>query len=171
MTVRFIRTLAEMRPVLKNPGATGPDPVYTVYNNLDNSWVNKTVLAPGTYDGEFTKTFGHYHADNKDETYRIDSGQGLLLMENETEFLIVSAKAGDKVLIPRTYGHCWVNVGSEPLVSYDDHEKPQDDYEEIKQKHGLSYYIISDNGQPKAVPNPNYSTHPEPKWLTASDFN
>ena len=170
MTLRFTRPLEQMRPVLFDPTATGPDPVYQVFTNLDNSWINLTILQPGTYNGEYSKTFGHYHADGKDEVYRIEEGEGILLMQTENEVLVIKAQTGDKVLIPHQYGHCWINLGKDPLVSYDDHLMPQDDYEDIKKMHGMSYYIINDNGQPKAVENPNYPNHPEPKWLTAKEY-
>jgi oxalate decarboxylase/phosphoglucose isomerase-like protein (cupin superfamily) len=166
MTLRFIRSLEEMRPVLKDQLASGPDPVYTVYENLDNGWANKTIITPGTYNGEFSKTFGHYHADQKDEIYHIESGQGLLLLQSDTEFLLIRTKPGDDVTIPKEYAHCWVNIGPTPLISYDNHFNPQDDYHLMTQNHGLAYYIMSDAGQPLAVLNPNYANHPQLKWKT-----
>lgn len=167
MTVRFIRTLEEMRPVLRDPAAAGPDPVYTVFKDLDNGWINKTELAPGTYNGEFAKTFGHYHADNKDEIYHIESGEGVLILQKPDEVLLIKAKAGDEVKIPKVYGHAWVNIGNTPLISYDDHKDPQDNYKEIADKHGLAYYLVVEAGQIVAIPNPNYQNLPEPKWTDA----
>lgn len=170
MVIRFIRTLEEMRQVLMDKTAIGPDPVYTVYKELDNKWENKTVLSAGTYNTEFAKTFGHYHADNKDEIYHIESGEGLLILQKPNEVIFIRAVAGDEVKIPKEYGHTWINIGSTPLISYDDHKDPQDNYKEVAEKHGLAYYIVDDNSQPKAVPNPAYNNPPEPKWLTAHEF-
>lgn len=170
MDIRFIRTLEEMKAVLMDPEAMGPDPVYTVYQNLDNRWINKTNLSAGTYNGEFAKTFGHYHADSKDEIYHIESGKGLLILQKPENIIFVTVKAGEEIKIPKEYGHAWVNIGPVPLISYDDHKDPQDNYEEIAEKHGLAYYIINDDGKPRAVPNPNYENLPEPKWLTAHEF-
>ncbi len=167
MTLRFSRDLSQMRPVLKDPTASGPDPVYDVYKDLDNGWENKTIIYPGTYNGEFTKTFGHYHADGKSEVYYIESGDGLLIMQKDDEVLFIKTKSGDKVTISPQYAHAWINIGTIPLVSYDDHHDPKDDYKPIEAKHGLAYYIMDDNGQPQAVVNPNYQNPPAPKWLKA----
>lgn len=159
-----------MKPVLMDKNAWGPNPVYTVYQNLDNGWINKTELSAGTYNGEFAKTFGHYHADGKDEIYHIESGEGLLVLQKPDEVLLVRAGAGEEIKIPKEYGHAWVNVSTVPLISYDNHKDPQDSYQEIAEKQGLAYYIINDNGKPQAVPNPNYDNLPAPKWLTANEF-
>jgi oxalate decarboxylase/phosphoglucose isomerase-like protein (cupin superfamily) len=170
MTVRFTRTLEEMRPVLMDPNSYGPDPVYVVHQDLGNQWINMTKLMPGNYSGEYPKTFGHYHADGKDEIYHIESGEGLLFLQSDKEISLVRVKAGQEVKILKEYAHAWINIGPDPLVSYDDHKDPQDNYQPIAEKHGLAYYIVSDNGQPKAVPNPNYPNPPEPKWLTAEEL-
>lgn len=89
-----------MRPVLKDPSASGPDPVYTVYKDLENSWINKTELADGLYGDEFPKTFGHYHADGKDEIYKIESGSGLLLLQSDTNVFLITVKSGERIKIP-----------------------------------------------------------------------
>lgn len=165
MTVREIRPLIELQQVLKDPLATGPNPAYWVFDNLDmERWVNLTILVAGKFGVEYNKTFGHYHADGKDEVYHLISGVGLLLLQSEDEFKIIKATAGDEITIAKKYIHCWVNIGAEPLISYDDHRDPKDNYETVAAKHGLAYYIIEENGQPKAVPNPNYEHVPEPVW-------
>lgn len=169
MDIRFIRTLEEMRAVLMDSEATGTDPVYTVYTNLDNGWINKTELAAGTYNGEFTKTFGHLHTDSKDETYFVESGIGIIVMQTENEVLLKKITAGEKYVIPHQYEHCLVNIGSENFITYDDHDNPQADYKIVEEKHGLAYYVVNDAGVLKIIPNPNYSNPPEPKWINANE--
>jgi len=165
MTLRFTRSLDEMRPVLMDPNASGPDPVYVAYKDLDNGWVNQTEVANGLYGQEYPKTFGHLHLDSKDETYFVNQGTALLVLQNETEVLVIKLLAGQKYTIPHQYAHCLVNIGNEKLITFDDHLDPQSDYEVIKNKHGLAYYIINENGQPKAVANPNYQNPPPVKWI------
>ncbi len=167
MTIRFIRTLEEMRSVLKDPAAAGPDPVYTVFKDLDNGWVNKTELVAGNYGDEYPKTFGHLHTDDKDETYFVESGTGIIVMQSENEFLLKKITAGEKYTIPHQYEHCLINIGTESFVTFDDHDNPQANYEIVSNKHGLAYYIVNDNDQPKTIANPNYSNLPEPKWTNA----
>lgn len=171
MTLKFARTLEEMRPVLKDSFATGPDTVYRVFTGLENNWVNMTRIDPGIFKDEYAKTFGHYHLDGKDETYHVETGEGLAVLQNEKEVLLVKAVAGEEITIPHQYGHAWVNINDSPLVLYDNHDRPQSDYEPVAGKHGLGYYIVQEGGKPKAVANPNYQNLPEPKWLTATEFN
>ncbi len=171
MTLKFARTLQDLRPVLKDSFATGPDIVYQVFTNLDNKWVNMTQIDPGIYQGEFAKTFGHFHLDGKDETYHVDSGKGLAILQKENEVLLIKAGPGDEIIIPHNYGHAWVNIDASPLILYDNHNDPKSDYEQIKNNHGMAYYITDGNGHVNAVPNPNYKNLPEPKWLTAAEFN
>lgn len=164
MTLKFSRSLDEMRAVLLFPESSGIDPVYEVFTDLDNGWINKTIISPGVYGQEFSKTFGHIHLDNKDETYSVESGNGVILMQSPDEILLIKISAGQKYTINHKYAHCLINVGSENLVTFDDHINPQSNYEIIKNKHGLAYYLINDNDQIKTVPNPNYPNLPEPKW-------
>lgn len=148
-----------------DPQASGADPVYTVYTNLDNGWINQTDLSAGTYNGEFPKTFGHLHTDGKDETYFVKSGTGIIVMQTENEFLLKKITAGEKYVIPHQYEHCLVNIGEENFVTFDDHNNPQADYKIVSEKHGLAYYLINDSGVLKIVPNPNYNHRPEAKWI------
>lgn len=173
MTLRFSRSLEEMRPVLMDPAASGPDPVYEVFMDLDSSWINKTVIHPGLFGQEFPKTFGHYHAVSTPETYSVESGSGFLILQSPTEIFLVSAKPSDRITITQEFGHSWVNVGKEDLVLSDDWNNPHSptEYQPVADKHGLGYYLISDNGSPQAVLNPNYPNLPSPKWLTAEEFS
>lgn len=165
MTLRLKRSLDEMRPVLMDAGVSGPDPVYVVYRDLENGWVNQTEITAGRYGIEYPKTFGHIHLDGKDETYFLYQGTGLIVMQNANEFLIARLSAGQKYTIPHSYAHCWINIGNETLITWDDHEQPQSDYELIKNHHGFAYYFVEENGELEIVSNPHYSFHPPVRWL------
>lgn len=160
MTLKFARSLAEMRAVLMDPQARGPDPVYQVFTNLDINWVNKTEIISGLYGREYPKTLGHYHLDNFSETYHVDSGAGMVILQDEKNVFLKKVRAGEEIIIPANFGHCWINIGKVPLVLYDNHQNPQADYEKIKNNHGMAYYLIEENGQPKPVPNPHYQNPP-----------
>ncbi len=193
------RSLEEMRSVFLNPEASGPDPVYQVFDvSKDNSWINQTVIAHGRYGDEYPKTFGHYHGTPVPEIYVEVQGEGILLLqkkhfENDVwvpemvdEVILIKAKHNDKIIITPEYGHSWSNIGNTDLVSYDDWHKGHTpaDYEMIQKLHGMAYYLTSENGEVKPVPNPNYEAllHssfsaladknlPEPKWLTSEEFS
>ncbi len=185
MKLSSTRDLAGLKPVLKDSNSTGPDPVYWVFSDAtDSKWANVTMIASGSFNGEFPKTFGHYHGVDVPEIYHLIEGQGILLlqkkhMEGETwipekvsEVLLIQAKPGDEILITPEWGHSWSNVGTGPLISFDDWRSGHTpgDYEKIEQLQGLAYYLISENGQVKPVPNPHYVDLPEPKFITAAEF-
>lgn len=176
-----------MAPVLKNPESGGLDPVYWVFNGVsDKTWANMTVWNYGEYGQEYPKTFGHYHPDDApDETYLVVEGEGILLLQKKyqengiwftgrvEEVLFIKAKMGDKIVINKDYGHSWSNIGGGPLITFDDWRIPHtpSDYREIEKHQGMAYYLIKENGQPKAIPNPKYSNLPEPKWVSAEEFS
>lgn len=164
------RTFDDLKPVLQDPSSAGPDTVYEVHTDLnDPQWVNKTTIQPGKQGSEYTKTFGHYHTTNSEtELYRVESGEGILVLQKKHEVLLVRAKTGDQILINPEYGHSWSNIGSEPLVLLDNWSfgHSDEDYAFIAKHHGMAYYIVEENGQPKAVANTNYVESPKPTWAT-----
>lgn len=187
MELTLSRSLEDLRPVLLDPSAEGPDPVYWVFGEIDQSqkWSNMTVVAPGKLGREFTKTFGHYHSARVDESYAEVWGEGILLLQKKiiregkfipnevSEVLLVKINHGEKVIIPPEYGHSWSNTGSIPLITFDNwvsgHQEK--DYLYIKQLRGLAYYLVSEDGQVKPVPNHNYQNLPQPLFLSASEYH
>jgi len=172
------RTLKDLAPVLQNPEAVGPSPVYEVFIEPENNeWVNRTVIQPGYLGEEYTKTFGHYHTHPVAELYKVESGEGVLLLQKGTpdiveEVLLVRAKAGDKILINPEYGHSWSNTGNEELVLLDnwkDGHTPSD-YQPIESHAGMSYYIVDQSSKPIPIPNPIYKNLPPPHWINAVEL-
>ena len=64
------RTHAKMKEVLMKPKASGPIIHYYMIRGGKNK-KNITVWETGTVDGEYIKTYGHYHVGKLDETYWI----------------------------------------------------------------------------------------------------
>lgn len=193
MKLASSRSLEELRPVLKDPNSSGPDPVYWVFSEVDaaNKWLNMTVISTGRLGNEFPKTFGHYHGDPIPEIYQRVGGQGILVLQKKhfehgiwvpekvEEVLLVKTLEGDEITVTAEYGHSWSNSGDVPLIFFDNWKSRHSpsEYEMIKELAGLAYYLVDDNGpaspagrQPKAVPNPNYVGLPEPIWLTAEQY-
>lgn len=176
MVLSFSRTLAEMKEVLKDPEATGPDPVYEVFTDLgDHFWINKTVIAAGRYGKEYPKTFGHYHNQNVDEVYFVADGQGVLELQNRdsSEVFLVRAKTGDQLIIHPEYGHSWSNIGTKPLVLFDNWATAHSptDYANIEKLAGMAYYLVEKDGQVDVVADKNYPKMPPALWLTAKEFD
>lgn len=186
MLINSTRTLNGLREVLKNPQAKGPETAYWVFSEMGHKkWENMTITNPGNYDGEFPKTYGHYHASSDEiEVYKLISGQGIFLLQKkhvengkliqdvvESVFL-VGAEPGDEIAIPPMFGHSWSNVGNTPLITFDNWRYghvPQD-YEPIKNQQGMAYYLMSSNKGIDLEVNPKYRDVPKPKWLTAKEF-
>lgn len=185
MKLSFEQKLDDLKPVLLDPKATGPDPVYQVFTELeDERWVNKTVISAGKIGKEYPKTFGHYHVRFIDEIYHRSEGEGVLLLQRKhfelgewaaetvDEVLLIKVNIGDELIIKPDFGHAWVNVGKGPLVLFDNWgiKHVPEDYDMVKKLAGMAYYIVEEDGKMKAVPNSNYKNLPVPIWLTAKEF-
>jgi hypothetical protein len=178
MILKLARPILEIREVLLDPAASGPNPAYWVFTELGPNcpWVNLTLIPAGFYGREYPKSFGHFHGDGLPERFCIVSGQGLLILQKEIEpvgeVLIVKAGAGETIAVSGEYGHAWVNTGHEPLIIYDDRKAPhpESDYEPLAKHHGLACYLLAGTAGPEAVPNSHYQNPPVPVWLTAEEY-
>jgi oxalate decarboxylase/phosphoglucose isomerase-like protein (cupin superfamily) len=174
-----------MNPVMYDKNITGDDPYYWVFSEISSDkWVNMTVIVPGK-DGELPKTFGHYHTTPVKETYKLIHGEGVLLLQKKSEkdgkwdknrveeVYWVLFKPGDELIITPEWGHSWSNLGNTPLVTFDDwdHGHSPDDYKPIEELEGMCFYLVRNGEDIKSIPNKNYIDLPEPKWITAKEFN
>lgn len=160
--------------------------MYWVFSEITQAgkWDNLTIIAPGRIGGEYPKTFGHYHGRAVPEIYHRTAGSGVLILQKKhiengrwmpekvDEVLLVIFEDGDELSIKPEYGHSWSNTGSGPLLLYDNwHEgHTPADYAMIQSLGGLAYFLIEENGKPKAIPNPKYRNLPEPMWLTTKEY-
>ncbi len=185
MKLNTQKTLAELKPVLKDPQSIGPDPVYFVFKDVSpGKWENITIIQNGKVGEEYPKTYGHYHSNSTPEIYHLLEGEGVLQLarkymdgnkwvpERVDKVYLVKAKPGDEIIITEEYGHSWSNIGAMPIISYDNwrYGHQPSDYEDIEKLQGLPYYLVEENGKPKAIPNPHYQNLPEPIWITAEEF-
>lgn len=171
----------KMKDVLMNPEAPGPTIHYYMIRGGSKKR-NVTIWETGTVDGEYIKTYGHYHVGDLDETYWILQGEGIALLQKRVgeeadrieEFKAIPVKAGDSVYMPPGHGHLVVNTGSQWLVTADNSpvEGAEDsasmpghaDYEPVKQMKGFAYYVVEKDGKPALVPNKLY------KEIQKTDF-
>ncbi len=193
MRLGSVRDLEGNRPVLMNKDASGPDPVYWVFTDItEKTWKNMTIWATGRYgnsaglntNGEYPKTFGHYHGTAVNETYHLVAGEGIFVLQKKflengvwvaekvEEILLITVKPGEDVVVTPEWGHSWSNIGETPLITFDNWSAGHSptDYAMVEKLRGMAYYLIEENGKVKAVPNPNYRDLPEPKWITAEEF-
>lgn len=185
MQLKSTRSLIQLKSVLKDPNSTGPDQVYWVFSDVtSDKWANITITVPGNLNGEYPKTFGHYHGTQINETYHVIEGEAVMILQKKhfdggkwipgmvDDVYLIKAKPGDEIVIAPEYGHSWSNTGNVPFITYDDWTSGHElsDYEPIEKMKGLAYYLIEDNGEVKAIANPNYQNLPEPIWLTVEEF-
>lgn len=147
-----------------------------------------TIVMPGLNGKECKKTSGHYHDYNRSgknthpEVYEVISGTAWYILQKAMNFnqeseklkvediIIAEVKAGQTIIVPPNYGHCSVNVGSDPLIfsnlayalggnNY---------YEPVKQYHGMGVYVVMEEGKPVAKINENYPLLPQVKFATVT---
>lgn len=127
-----------------------------------------TVIPPAMLGPEYVKTAGHYHPCpnhcgtemlSYPEVYQVIRGTATYLLQKTdlSDFVIVEALEGDIVLIPPNYGHVTVNADSTELVMANWVSDAFDsDYEPVRCKAGLAYYITEDG----IAQNGNYESMP-----------
>lgn len=188
-----VRTHEEMKDVLMNPFAIGPDIHYYMIRGGQNK-TNITIWETGKVGAEFIKTYGHYHIGDTEETYCIANGEGIVLLQKRKKdeykkpiddeidiFIAIEVKTGDKINIPSNVGHLIVNTGNKWLVTIDNSPLRKSDtnaglpihadYSPVKKMHGFAYYIIEENGKLKYIKNDNYKTIPQVKRVTPEEWN
>jgi glucose-6-phosphate isomerase len=118
-----------------------------------------TWMQPGRIGAEFFMTRGHIHAiADRPETYRGETGHGLMLMEDpDGRVELREITPGATVYVPGFWIHRSVNIGAGPLVmtwAY-----PADsgqDYGIIARSNGMAVRILAEGEGWRAVPNPAY---------------
>jgi glucose-6-phosphate isomerase len=178
------RSVEKMKEVLMSPEASGPAVhYYMIRGGKDKT--NITVWECGQVDGEYIKTYGHYHVGDISETYSIIQGTGILLLQKRKidsdgkpvdeeieSFKAIKVKAGDKIFIEPELGHLIVNTGAIWLVTSDDSPVYPDDvdpvglpghadYEAVKKMGGFAYFVVEKDGEPTLVKNPKYRIVPD----------
>lgn len=137
------------------------DIVFEEHRALFRMWDYRydiTVIMPGCINGECKKTSGHYHGLIPGQTYTYPEIYEVL--EGEITFILqktiiserpeyvkaVRVKAGQAVVIPPFCGHASVNTGEGAGIFGNIAVAGcRNFYEPVREKHGLSYYILKEN--------------------------
>jgi glucose-6-phosphate isomerase len=168
------RTIADMANVFARTPIINPEtPLYYMYRDLwkthdDHVWLKHhhlrydiTVIPPGVFNGEYTKTKGHYHPKNPagvsyPEIYEVLSGFAYYLLQHRdhTDVILFPAHKGDTVLIPPDYGHVAINPRHEELIMANIVSTEfASEYSEIDKMHGAAYYYMTKD---RWIANPQY---------------
>lgn len=170
-TGRYEKRLADLAGIyadsaaFDHAAAIDPDAVvYRVYEarpqqDRGDLIFGTTWMRPGRIGQEFYMTRGHIHArGNRPETYRGETGTGLMLMESpEGETRILEVVPGVLVYVPPMWIHRSVNTGAGALVmSFCYPSDSGQDYEIIARSGGMATRIVTDGAGWKAVDNAAY---------------
>ncbi len=182
-----IRRRKDMQEVLYDEEAEELDRLYYMYRGVASSEdlpaiksaglrYDITAIRPGTISREFVKTAGHYHPYKKGtgltwpEAYEVLHGRAHYLLQSAVpdhpdqleEVYLITAKPGDKVLIPPGFGHITINPGEDFLVMSNwVAEGFASLYEPIRQMKGGAYFELAGDEAPEFVPNSNYTKLPQ----------
>lgn len=158
------RTRERMQDVLMSPHAESPEVHYYMIGGAGKA-PNITIWEHGCIDGEYIKTYGHYHRGELEDTYRVLSGEGVVLLQKAgttddviEDFKVLPCRAGDVLSMPSGYAHVIVNTGGTYLVTSDEpHGVGSADYEPLKRLQGMAYYVVLRDGAPALLKNPRYT--------------
>jgi len=155
-------------------------PVYEVHRDLCTDAERDALLKHGLkYDmtvmpslmlgEEYVKTIGHDHSPcqkgwSHPEVFEVLEGEGRFLIqryqgEELVDVSLVSAKAGDKVLVPPNCGHVMINASLSRLVVGNLVSRfCLQTYKQFIQRRGGAYYLLRGG---KLVRNENYRSPPD----------
>jgi len=175
-----VRRLDEVRPMLEDPEATGPDHLYTIYMDIQAPGVTNGLASRGLGYGavvynhgavgrEALRSQGHVHSTSPrsgvgySELYEFWHGRGLVYMQSATEaevddVIVVEAGPGDKVAIPPGWAHATINIGEEPMAFgavYAVDARLL--YDPLRELQGTAHYVLADGS---LEPNPSYRRVP-----------
>jgi glucose-6-phosphate isomerase len=181
-----VRTIDEMRPVLAEPSCECSEPLYFMYRDLaksDTDWrwlhhhhlrYDLTVIPPRALCGEWVKTKGHYHPKNPagtgyPEIYEVLEGEAHYLLQSREPYdiVMISASAGDLVIIPPEYGHVSINPSPDKTLAMANIVSTafESEYGEYEMLRGAAYYEMTSGMLQK---NPHYPATPPVRYLGAS---
>lgn len=140
-----------------------------------------TVLPARPMGWERPKTYGHVHVSRRTpgtgfpELYRVLRGRAGFLVQDlrpgpSAGFsALITASAGESVVIPPLLQHVTINLGATVLIVGDlVCREADDEYGHVRDAHGLAYYIRTDD---RAVVNPSYRAVPALQHLDATGWS
>ncbi|MEM2138026.1 MAG: glucose-6-phosphate isomerase family protein [Candidatus Anstonellaceae archaeon] len=181
-----VRTFEEMRPVLADAGvqcSLQPDsPLYYMFRavlSFQHIRYDITRILSADLCGEYNKTFGHIHPPSKSgaswpEVYEVLDGDAHFLLQKVSSLgvqdaILLSAKKGERFLVPPAYGHVTINPGRKDLVLANLISGDfQSDYSMFANRKGACFYEMKGG---KIVKNPNYGKDFEVRKVGAVKFS
>jgi glucose-6-phosphate isomerase len=160
---RDVRRLSEMKDVLRSyvvMETSGDREIYYMFRNVysrDGIRFDITLIPGGTLEGECVKTYGHSHPIAEDglsypEVYQVLRGSATFLLQmtnrdRSVSVSLISAEAGDVVLIPPNMAHVTINPGADDLVLANVVADGFDsDYSDFRKNRGAAVFCLPGGG-------------------------
>ncbi|MGD0079951.1 MAG: glucose-6-phosphate isomerase family protein [Methanoregula sp.] len=172
-----VRDMDELRKVLARPGCPCRGPAYYMYRNVarsaeDRRWIEEqrirfdiTVIPPGDLCGEYIKTKGHFHPLNSSgtgypEIYEVLAGEAHYLIQTMdcSDVVLISACAGEMVIVPPGYGHVTINPSHTAILQMANIVSSvfAGEYQGYEERRGAAFFEMR-NGEIRK--NPAYPDH------------
>lgn len=184
------RTLDQVRPMLSDPNATGPDLLYTIYMDICNQdelpalqrqglLYGAVVYNKGNVGTERLRSQGHIHSEKAgtglrySEVYEFWTGHGFVYLQREcspevTRALLVPVGPGDKVVVPLGWVHLTVAAEDEFLSfgAWCARENKLE-YSQLRALGGPAHFVLSDGS---IVANRRYKSVPQIETVAPRDL-
>jgi glucose-6-phosphate isomerase, archaeal len=184
------RSLDAVRPMLSDPGASGPDLLYTIYMDIGEAadvpalrqqglLYGTVVYNQGSVGRERLRSQGHIHSAKAgtrlrySEVYEFWTGHGFVYLQKEcaphvTRALLVPVGPGDKVIVPLGWVHLVV-AGADDIVSFGAWCARENklEYSQLRSLGGPAHFMLSDG---TVVANPRYEHVPEVETVAPRDL-
>ena len=180
-----MRSLDAIRKSLRDPGCSGPDPVYAIVMDVGREEHRAELLrrhllfgvvtyAKGRLGTEPVRSQGHVHRKaahsgwSPPELYEIWSGRAIVTMQEHAaddpgRCFAIEAGPGEVVVVPPGWAHATVSADpGEPMTfgAWCDRQYGFE-YAEVRSRGGLAHFpLVGPHGRVLWAPNPRYAARP-----------
>jgi glucose-6-phosphate isomerase len=184
------RHLDDVRPMLEDPHATGPNHLYTIYMDLcrqaDASVLREQgllygamVYNRGALGAEYLRSQSHLHSKKVgtslrySEVFEFWTGRGFLYLQREcgpevSRAYLVRVEPGDRIVLPFGWVHLVITTG-EDVLSFGAWCARQNsfEYHALRELGGPAHFVHADGS---VASNPHYRSVPDVQYATPRDF-
>jgi len=165
-----MRSLAAIRPALRDPQCTGPDPVYAIVMDIGKTehrqelrrrmlLFGAVTYAAGRLGDEVVRSQGHLHKVSAHtgwiapEVYEIWSGEAFVYMQESAgddpgRCYAIHARPGDIAIVPPGWAHAAMSAKPAQQVTFGalcDRDYGFA-YDEVRRRRGMAWYAMVDAG-------------------------
>jgi glucose-6-phosphate isomerase, archaeal len=176
------RSLDSIRPALRDPDSSGPDPVYAIAMDVgrveDRAELSRRMLlfgivmyASGRLGDGPVRSQGHVHAISPHsgwsppELFEIWEGRAIIYGQEKSgddpgRCIAVEATPGERAVMPPGWAHYVVNADSDSKLIFGAWCDRQYgfDYTQMRAHHGLAWFpVLAEHGEIRWKANPTYS--------------